>query len=57
MSNTTKDAKSADAQAEGDASEPLISVGDYDGVASGPRLKLRYNAELRTEIDKAFAKA
>jgi large subunit ribosomal protein L5 len=35
-------------------SEPLISVGDYDGVAPGPRLKLRYNAELRDQLQTAL---
>ena len=54
MSNATKSAKTTGAEAEEAESEPLISVGDYDGVAPGPRLKLRYNAELRDQIQTAL---
>ena len=54
MSNATKSAKTTGAEAEKAEPEPLTSVGDYDGVAPGPRLKLRYNAELRDQIQTAL---
>lgn len=54
MSNATKSAKTTGVEAEEAESEPVISVGDYDGVAPGPRLKLRYNAELRDQIQTAL---
>jgi large subunit ribosomal protein L5 len=54
VSNATKSAKTTGVEAEEAESEPVISVGDYDGVAPGPRLKLRYNAELRDQIQTAL---
>lgn len=53
MSSSTKEAKatgSAGEASEDESAKPLISVGDYDGVAKGPRLKNLYDAELRTKI-------
>lgn len=35
MSNATKSAKTTGVEAEEAESEPVISVGDYDGVAPG----------------------
>lgn len=54
MSSTTKDAKTEGTDGETTGPKPLISVGDYDGVASGPRLKNLYNAELRDQIQSAL---
>ena len=46
MSTDTK----AKAPAKSEATESLIDMGGYDGSTPGPRMKTRYNAELRDQI-------
>jgi large subunit ribosomal protein L5 len=45
---------STDTASKDAESEPLISVGDYDGTGPLPRLKQRYNEVLRDEIQAAL---
>lgn len=46
MSTDTK----ASASKKAEPTESLISMGGFDGSTPGPRMKVRYNAELRDQI-------